>query len=239
MPSPYPGMGPYLEGAEWSSFHFGFTAEIVRQLAPQLTSRYLVRPTHRFITSVQEDVAVVARDIYPDVSVYRAEAATGTLAVSAAPLLLTTVLTEQEPQYTVEIRDAATRALVTAIEVLSPVNKRGAGYQAYLDKRTRLLYSAAHLLEIDLLRQGQRVPMHEPLPDAPYFIFLSRAERRPLVEAWPLTLDDVLPTVPVPLLAGDADVPLDLQAVFVAVYEQLRYELSIGYTRPPEVPLSA
>lgn len=238
MPSPYPGMDPYLEGAEWSSFHFGFTAEIVRQLAPHLAPRYLVRPTHRFITSVQDEVAVVARDIYPDVSVYRAEAATGTVA-TAAPLLLTTVLIEQEPQYTVEIRDAASRALVTAIEVLSPVNKRGAGYQAYLDKRTRLLYSAAHLLEIDLLRQGQRVPMHEPLPDAPYFIFLSRAERRPVVEAWPVTLADALPTVPVPLLPNDADVPLDLQAVLGAVYEQLRYDLSIDYTRPLDVPLSS
>lgn len=118
------------------------------------------------------------------------------------------------PHFTVEIRDRANRQLVTAIEVLSPTNKRSEGYAEYLAKRRRLMVSSVHLLEIDLLRLGQRVPMRQPLPSAPYFVFLSRAPDRPIIEVWPVSLAEPLPVVPVPLLPGDADVPLDLQQAF-------------------------
>lgn len=59
------------------------------------------------------------------------------------------------PHGTIEIRDVTNRELVTAIEVLSPTNKRGDGYREYLDKRRRILSSMAHLMEIDLLRKGE------------------------------------------------------------------------------------
>jgi hypothetical protein len=136
----------------------------------------------------------------------------------------------------VEIRDAAERELVAAIEVLSPTNKRGDGRQEYLVKRQRILLSLAHLIEIDLLRKGQRVPMQQSLPNAPYFVFVGRAEKRPLTEVWPVQLDQPLPAVPIPLLPGDADVELDLQAAFDNVY-QLGYDLAVDYRRPPEIPL--
>jgi hypothetical protein len=138
---------------------------------------------------------------------------------------------------TIEIRDTAHRQLVTAIEVLSPTNKRGEGRDEYLAKRRRLLLSTAHLLEIDLLRQGQRVPMQQPLPAAAYFIFLSRVERRPLTEIWPLSLKDSLPVIPVPLLPDDQDAALDLQLVFTTTYDLLGYDLALDYTRAPEIPL--
>ena len=77
----------------------------------------------------------------------------------------------------------------------------------------------AHLIEIDLLRRGKRPPMREALPDVPYFIFLSRAQRRPLTDVWPIRLDAPLPTISVPLLPGDADVPLDVQLAFSRVYD--------------------
>src|SRR4029453_5934831 len=101
--------------------------------------------------------------------------------------------------------ETGNRQLVTAIEILSPTNKRAEGRMEYLVKRRRILLSTAHLLEIDLLRQGQRLPMHDPLPPAEYFVLLSRAENRPITEVWPLALRDPLPTVPVPLLPGDSD----------------------------------
>lgn len=128
---------------------------------------------------------------------------------------------------------------MTAIEILSPTNKRGDGRAEYLAKRRRILLSTAHLLELDLLRQGQRVPMQQPLPDAPYFVLLSRAERRPLMDIWPIRLDEALPTVPVPLLAGDADLLLDLQATFTATYDLIGYDLMVSYSKPPDVPLDS
>jgi hypothetical protein len=109
-----------------------------------------------------------------------------------------------------EIRDVAHRELVTTLEILSPPNKRGEGYQEYLDKRGRILHSSAHLIEIDLLRQGRQVPMQQPLPTAPYFVFVSRVERRPIVEVWPIQLNMQLPTIPVPLHPDDPEITLDL-----------------------------
>ena len=47
-----------------------------------------------------------------------------------------------------------------------------------------------------------------------------------------------LPVVPVPLLEGDADVEIDLQAAFDAVYDDLGYDLSVDYAEAPEIPLS-
>ena len=81
--------------------------------------------------------------------------------------------------------------------------------------------------------------MQKPLPANPYFVLLSRAERRPLTAVWPIRLADHLPTVPVPLLRGDPDVPLDLQQAFSSVYDAFRYELTVDYSRPPEIPLTA
>lgn len=93
-------------------------------------------------------------------------------------------------------------------------------------------------MEIDLLRMGERIPMQQPLPNASYFVLLSRAEDRPLMDVWPMALGNPLPTVPVPLCAGDAEVLLDLQAAFTAAYDLPGYDLIIDYTQPPEVPLS-
>jgi hypothetical protein len=240
MSSPFPGMDPYLEGALWTTVHFSLSAEIVRQLAPILRPRYLVLPAERFVMETPESVAVSTTDIYPDVGVAETRSVSATAqgaTIAAAPLELATIIPAPIPHVTIEIRDTANRQLVTAIEVLSPTNKRGDGRQEYLAKRRRILLSTAHLLEIDLLRQGQRVPMQKPLPAAPYFIFLSRAEKRPMTEIWPISLKDLLPVVPIPLLPGDKDVALDLQQVFTTTYDLLGYDLAVDYTRRPEIPL--
>ena len=141
------------------------------------------------------------------------------------------------PHVTVEIRDTAHRQLVTCIEVLSPTNKRGEGRDEYLAKRRRILLSAAHLVEIDLLRVGTRIPMRQALPPSPYFVFVGRAEQRPLVDVHPQPLEQPLATIMVPLLPGDADCPLELQRAFTTIYDGLRYDLIVDYNQPLEVPL--
>jgi hypothetical protein len=127
--------------------------------------------------------------------------------------------------------------LVTSIEVLSPANKRSHGYIDYLEKRERILHSNVHLIEVDWLRSGIRIPTQDPLPPAPYYVFLSRAEKRPIMDVWPIQFTSKLPTIPVPLLPEDKDISLDLQLVFNTVYDPLGYRAFLDYTQPPEVPL--
>ncbi len=240
MPSPFPGMDPYLEGPLWMTVHTQLSAEIARQLAPKLRPKYLALTTERFVLDDPESVAVATANVYPDVSVSRTESlapAGAPAPVAAAPLQLATLVPTRIPHVTVEIRDTAHRQLVTAIEVLSPTNKRAGGYDEYVAKRQRLLLSTAHLMAIDLLRDGERVPMQEALPEAPYFVFVSRAEKRPVTDVWPIPLESPIPTVGVPLLAGDDDVPLDLQLALTNVYDLLGYDLAIDYDQPPPIPL--
>ena len=240
MPSPFPGMDPYLEGSSWMEVHTQLSSEIARQLAPKLRPKYRAVATRRFVMDPPEGVDIEAADLIPDVSVSESGAAVYAgreAGIAAAPLRLATVIAAPIPHITIEVRDVAERRLVTAIEVLSPSNKRGRSRDEYLQKRQRLLRSLSHLMEIDLLRSGRRVPMARPLPPAPYFVFLSRAECRPITEVWPIALDQPLPTVPVPLLEGDADVPLDLQLALASVYDVYGFDLDVDYRKPPEVTL--
>lgn len=158
--------------------------------------------------------------------------------IGAVPAELLSPFDEQVPVPGVEIRDVASRSLVTVIEILSPVNKRGAGAREYNERRIRLLGTRVHLLEIDLLRGGARIELIGELPPAPYYVFLSRWQRRPATAAYAIQLRDRLPRVPVPLLPPDADVVLDLQAAIEACFGLVGYERLLDYAHlpPPDLP---
>jgi hypothetical protein len=234
-------MDPYLEGAPWTGVYAELNVEIARQLSQRLSPRYVARTNERFLVTMpesEEGVAVSTAAIYPDAFVsQRKSVATATeagpVAVAEAPRLrMSTTMPETLRLPSVEIRDVEQRRLVASIEVLSPANKTGEGRIEYLAKRRRMLLSPSHLMEIDLLRCGARVPMQQRLPDYPYFVFLSRADQRPITDIWPIGVRESLPIVPVPLLPDDADVSLDLQAALTGVYDTFRYALTIDYTNP-------
>ncbi len=241
MPNPFPGMDPYLEGPLWTSVHTELSTEIARQLAPKVRPKYVPLATERIVLATPDPTEIPPQRV-PDVGLMRTAsggAITGGGTGSAAPLVLEALTPVPIPQITIEIRDVARRRLVTAIELLSPTNKRGDGRREYERKRRQLLRSTAHLMEIDLLRVGRRFPVAQELPPVPYFVFLSRAERRGQVEVWPIPLDQPLPTVMVPLLPEDPDVPLDLQAALSHIYDLYGYDDLLDYSRPPPGPLTS
>ncbi len=129
-----------------------------------------------------------------------------------------------------EVRSMQSREIVTVIEVLSPWNKSPRGGRAeYLGKRDAYLQTPINLVELDLLRGGERLPTVEPLPHGDYFAFVCKGTRRmkALVYAWPLS--HPLPKIPIPLAPGDADVKLDLQLAFNETYERAGYRYSLDY----------
>jgi len=245
MSSRFPGMDPYLEGSLWMSVHTQLSAVIAWQLAPLVRPKYLVLPTERFVLEDPDSVSITtSASIIPEVGMAKHDVSSAAperagAASTTAPPQLTTVMPARIPHVTIEIRDTANRRLVTAIEVLSPTNKRGDGRDEYLTKRRHLLLSSAHLVEIDLLRRGHRVPMREALPQASYFIFINRADCRPRTDVWPIRLNQPLPQVPIPLQAPDEDVSLDLGDALESVYDRLGLDLAVDYTQPPEIPFRA
>jgi hypothetical protein len=141
-------------------------------------------------------------------------------------------LTITESQAYIEIRDGADRKLVTAIELLSPSNKEhGSDRDQYLAKRSRYLDTDVHLVEIDLLRGGPRLPLH-PAPKGDYCVMVSRAEERPEVGLWPIALRERLPVIPIPLTTAERAAKLDLQAVLHRVYDAAGYAIYIYKFQP-------
>jgi Protein of unknown function (DUF4058) len=161
-----------------------------------------------------------------------------TAAVTNAPAygrILPAVDVERENR--IEIRNCRTRELVTVIEVLSPANKQpGSDRRQYLNKRQALMESRVHLVEIDLLRGGPRLPV-EDLPPCDYYVLVSRAEERPQVGIWPLGLHDPLPRIPIPLRGPDPDSELNLQQALHRAYDAGGYRAYI-YSGAPTPPLS-
>ncbi|RIK43680.1 MAG: hypothetical protein DCC55_04925 [Chloroflexi bacterium] len=248
MPSPFPGMDPYLEGEMWQEFPATLASEIRAQLLPKLRPKYVALLEKRYVfdrpnLGILEPPA--ARVVYPDVHVAtrRREPQTTAqtqngLAITDPSILLTSRVIDEVPVTSIHIRDVAERRLVTLIEILSPVNKRGTGVDEYFQRRTELMRTGTHILEIDLLVQGQRIQLEGEPPPAPYYVYLSRADRRPITEVWAISLQNRLPIVPVPLLAPDPDVPLDLQAAVDACFQLVGYEELLDYRAPPPPGLS-
>jgi len=239
-------MDVFLEGQVWPDFHHAIIEAMREWMIPRVRPRYVVRVEERVY--VEHALEPGGRVIRPDVSLVEPEGAAVTriagrapgAALADRPITLTLPMPEEVHETFLTIRERERMTLVAVIELLSPANKRAGsdGQREYQWKRESVLRSAAHLLELDLLRAGERLRTLEPLPDADYYAFLSRADRRPLVDVYRWMLRDPLPVVPVPLSGGEPDVPLDLQQIFDAVYSRAGYDYSLDYAQPVEPRLS-
>src|SRR5262245_3558673 len=169
MPSPFPGMDPYIESPElWSDFHNNLASEIQAQLNQFIQPNYFARLTP-YVTYEAIEVGKTF-GIRPDVGVWHLqetpfEYTLTPTAVAPSPVESRVALDIPLRLHRVEIRATVNQELVTVIEILSPVNKRP-GHDAYRDyqrKRRDLLRSPVHLLELDLLRGGDRPPLEDPV----------------------------------------------------------------------------
>lgn len=243
MPSPFPGMDPYLEDpVRWPNVHHKLISQFSDALNASLPPQY--------VAVVQERLLVEAsgRGIYPDVGVIpttQPGGATESGVMLADPAWEVDIQSAQTKQGYIEIVHAGDQTrVITTIELLSPGNKVGVkeGQAEYLKKQKEVLESNTHLLEIDLLRGGKHTvsaPLTELLRFGSwdYLASLSRADRRGHWTVWAVTLRQRLPRILVPLEAGASDVVLDLQAALDRVYDLGRFRSLIDYSRDPWPPL--
>ena len=149
-------------------------------------------------------------------------------------------MTDEVSENFLEIREVHTGKLVTILELLSPVNKlNDEGRQQYLQKRSHILLSQTNLVEIDLLRAGNPMPVVGQPVASDYRILVSRAWQRPRAQLYPFNLQQPIPLFPLPLLRQDDPPEVDLGAILHALYERARFDLRLDYTQPPVPPLEA
>ena len=250
MPSPFPGMDPYLEAPEtWNDFHHGMISGIKEQLNLLLRPMYHAMVEERVYISDEMDPG--RKWIIPDVHLSKWEPPSASDHVSvpahdyeivfavAEPIVMTTLIDDEIHEATLVIHDAKSREVVTVIEVLSPTNKiagsRGrANYEA---KRSEVLQSRTNFVEIDFLRSGVPFFPRDRLPPLDYAVRVSKFGQRPKGIVWPILLKQRLPEIQIPLRPNDSDVEIDLGQILNSAYDRAAYDMIVDYTRPPFVPL--
>ncbi len=233
----FPGMNPYLENpALWSEVHSWLIVELARKLNPSLIPKYRAAVEKR----VYMDSLLVG---IPDASVFQQKPGNSrsnvvTTEVLSKPIRVTLPLTEEITERYLEIREVKTGRVITVVEVLSPKNKRvGEGRDKYLTKRQKILDSATHLVEIDLLGTGNFMPMVQGIR-SDYRILVSRANLRPEAELYPFNVTEPIPQFLFPLQPPDEEPVVNLAEFLGQVYQEAALDLAIDYSVQPVPPLS-
>ena len=240
--SPFPGMDPYLE-PRWPSVHTRLATYAADMLNTRLPPGLIADVEERTEIVPDDDRATWRR---PDAQVTEVDAGGGTAVaarVSAeAPVVLRLIDPEPAVERSVQITGIDGGRVVTAIEFLSPSNKKVPGLADFRRKRAALLRGWASVVEVDLTRGGdwrRLIGRFESAGDARTTFRVSvRLPAEPdKVYLTPIRLQDRLPEIAIPLRPGDPRVTLEFQELFEMVYRAGQYRRRIDYSRPPEPPL--
>src|SRR5262245_47484779 len=208
-------MDPYLEHlALWPGVHNGLIAALQLALAPQLRPRYYIALEERIYITEPDQRVLVGR---PDLAVIgpAEPESTAQPAPSLSPVLTVRVPLPDEVRETyLEVRETGTDYVLTVLEVLSPTNKRpGRGRRIYEDKRLDILATKTHLVEIDLIRSGEPMPIIGNSSTSDYRILVSRGDHRPNAILYAFGVRQPIPTFPLPLKPDDHEPIVDIGAL--------------------------
>ena len=215
--------GPAIEQSGlWGDFHHVFLATLRERLSRLLPARY--------VTTIDERVYVAWEDpplppYRPDLTVTAQERG-GLYREGVSPFVACTLpVPDPVTEPFLEVRTVEGE-LVAVVELLSPNNKKPGhdGREAYLSKRRKILQSSVHLIEMDLLLGGQRMPLADDWPAGDYHILVARGDRCPAAEVYSWRAGEALPVIAFPLLPPDPDARLELQPVFETTWERGDYE---------------
>src|SRR5262245_27293181 len=209
MPSPFPGMDPYLEDAQlWPAFQHQLVACLYQILLPGLVDRYRARvATRRYHTEM--------------------------------PLFTSVIREEHAEEYVEVRQRGDSRLVTLLDVVSPTNKTTPQGRTAYLNTRQAAKTAGASLVEVDLVLQGQPTLDYarEGLPDWDYAVTVTRANQPERYEIYTATLQKRLPKFRLPLSPDDRDTVLDLQAGFARCFDQGGYGQQIDYAAEPPVGL--
>jgi len=244
MPSPFPGMDPWLERPGlWPDLHENLIIRLQDQLAPLLRPRYYIAVQQRTV------VAVAPPDphpIFPDLTVVERGKffldREDPVAALVEPIIVEIPVQETITEDYLEVIEAATQRVITIVEILSPSNKRsGDDRQAYITKREKVFRTPMSLVEIDLLRDWPPMPFaFLPTNGHPshYRILVKRGLSARHALLYPFSVRDPIPIFSLPLQPGDTEPPVRLGEVLKDTYDKCSYDFRIDYKQPPEPLLS-
>ena len=251
MPSPFPGMDPYLEGSDfWQGFHNRLLTYLADELQPQLPPNYVATVEVRVYIERPMDTNGQSGSRVPDLEVIRTGPTKSwgrdSQRVGQFPregVLDAPDLPEQREAFVV-VRDLPSGELVTSVELLSPANKRrGDGHDQYQRKQRQLAAAGVNLIEIDLLRGGVHtaLPRAQDLRELPSFHYLASVYRSETdqCELFCWSLGDPMPVIQVPLSPEDPELPLELQLLFDLTYDRSSMRRLLSYQGSPEPPLAS
>jgi hypothetical protein len=237
-------MDPYLEHPRlWPDVYNSLIAAIRDAVTPLVAPRYYVGLESRVFQIRADDVVLVG---VPDIVLVPRPPYDMTRPTAPSEVAGVAVLDVELPMIDgveetfLEIREVKTGLLVTILELLSPTNKMShEGRDQYMSKRTRILGSRTNLVEIDLLRDGE--PMEvigASKVKADYRVIVSRGRDRPRAKLYAFGLRTPIPRFYLPLLPGEDEPPVELNAILHALYERARFDLRLDYEAPPVPPLA-
>jgi hypothetical protein len=240
MPRLFPGIDPFLEAQGlWPDFQNSAIIYLRDAITDHLPDPYDIRVEERI--NLLDDTAEDERRVRPDLQIERSSgvpvADPGLAVLEVEPTTVPIALLEEVRETYLEIIHRPDQRLVTALELLSPDNKTGTGHAQYLAKRQAVYYGPVHLVELDFLVGGHRLPMARPLPPGDVYAFVARGDRRPDCDVYAWSIRQPLTSIRIPLLAPDPDIPLDLAAVYATTFEKGRYARSIKYDAPLTIGL--
>jgi len=253
MPSPFPGMDPWLESpGVFPDFHnsfIGFLREAINTLLPPpfYTAIATRVYTEEAVQHYEPDVDV----LLPSDRTFESGNATAVATLSVTDLLEVASALRPEEEVTewfLEVRTAGDRErLITSVEMLSPTNKtRGkTGRGMYRAKQLELNSSGVNLVEIDLLRRGAHVTLASfaelrkkaGLYDYHICVTTPQVEDSSFVS--PFQLSQPIPRIPIPLTEDVPAIPIDLQAAFTRTFDAALYSRRVRYMEPCDPTLTS
>jgi len=253
MPSPFPGMDPFIEiDPRWEGFHAWFMRKLAEQALPKAQALdcwidvertiYQRLPSGEVMVVGEPDDVVGAA--YASPAWQESRRCGGGVALLEPKAVHEVVLDpdtlERVKQDYLVVRELGQfQRVLAVVEVLSPGNKKGSYVPRYREKRRQYLESRAHFMEIDLLRGGEN-PSRELFPElsaAAYFIFVARKTGLGRnEEGHPLPLREPLPVVGLPIGPPRPDLPLDLADAFRSAYDLSIRPGSIRYRQEAPPP---